>query len=356
VYSWLRSSGAIASLEPQSLAGLIHPELSEDGRFLVFESWSTNLVPDDTNNVGDIFVLDRVTNTSERVSTGYDGSESNSQSSQPAISADGRIVAFRSYATNLVPDDTTGGWNTFSDLFVFDRATGETTRVSVSDAGDEAQADSGDAAVSPDGRFVAFNSCASNLVPDDHNSECDVFVSNLDAGTVERVSIAYDGAEANGDSFAPAISSGGRFVVFESRASNLVADDTNGYNDVFLVDRETDTIERVSVSAEGVEANFYAVAPDITPDGRFVVFASLAQTLVPDKTTGAFDIFLVDRQLGTVERISTSAAGGQANGDSYDPVVSDDGQVVAFRSEASNLTPGDANGVDDLYVVDRSAP
>jgi Tol biopolymer transport system component len=198
-------------------------DINADGRFVAFESGASNLVPGDTNGVPDIFVRDRATGTTERVSVSSEGVEGNSVSWNPAISPDGRYVVFMSYASNLVTGDT----NLSGDIFVHDRQTGVTERVSVSNGSTEGNGDSFDPAVSTYGRYVAFISFASNLVTGDTNNRSDIFVHDRQTGVTERVSVSSAGAQSNGFSELPDISGDGRFVTYYSAASNLVQNDTN---------------------------------------------------------------------------------------------------------------------------------
>ena len=206
-----------------------------------------------------------------------------------------------------------------------------------------------------DGRFVAFGSDATNLVTGDTNAVSDAFVYDRVTGTTERVSVSSAGAEANGTSFAPAISADGRFVAFPSEATNLVPGDTNGVTDVFVRDRLTGTTERVSVSSAGAEANGTSFAPAISADGRFVAFPSEATNLVPGDTNGATDVFVRDRLTATTDRVSVDSAGAQANDRSDFPAISADGSVVAFVSTATNLVPDDTN-VCGSFMTPGSCP
>ena len=325
------------------------PAISADGRFVAFNSGASNLVPGDTNGREDVFVRDRVTGTTERVSVGSAGEEGNSGSEWSAISADGRYVAFASRASNLVPGDTNGT----NDVFVRDRLTGTTERVSVSSTGEEGNGHSGFPAISADGRYVAFDSWTSNFVPGDTNGSRDIFVRDRVTDTTERVSVSSTGAEGNDYSNFAAISADGRYVAFASRASNLVPGDTNGTNDVFARDRVADTTERVSVRSSGEQENGWSVGPTISADGRYVAFYSEASFLVPGDTIGTNDVLVRDRVNGTTERVSVSSTGEEGNGDSESPAISADGRYVAFESWASNLVPGDTNGVWDIFVWDR---
>src|SRR5207249_1268748 len=212
-----------------------HPALSADGRFVAFGSDATNLVAGDTNGTTDVFVHDRQTGTTERVSVASGGgTQGNGKSGGffafPALSADGRFVAFQSDATNLVAGDTNGT----TDVFVHDRQTATTERVSVNGF-------SAGPALSADGRFVAFHSTGSNLVAGDTNGATDVFVHDRQTGTTERVSGASDGTQGNDASAGPALSADGRLVAFHSSATNLVAGDANRAYDVFVHDRAVST-------------------------------------------------------------------------------------------------------------------
>ncbi len=327
------------------------PSLSADGRYVSYYAADDDLVLGDTNNAHDIFVHDRLTGQTTRVSMATGGGQGNGPSFYSAISADGRYVAFDSYATNLVPGDTT---NT-SDIFVHDRQTGHTTRVSVATDGGEANSSSYFPAISADGRYVAFSSSASNLVPGDTNNAPDIFVHDRQTGQTTRVNVATDGGEANGFSFDLAISADGRYVAFASSANNLVPGDTNEWTDIFAYDRLTGQTTRVSVTTGGGEPNGSSSAPAISGDGRYVAFTSWASNLVPGDTNGQHDIFVCDVWTGQTTRVSVAPGGGEANGPGSDePAISADGQHVAFTSAASNLVPNDTNGVSDVFVHDRS--
>ena len=333
------------------------PEVSSDGRYIVYDSYATNLVDDDTNGASDIFVRDVVLGTTTRVSVASDGTQGNGESRTPAISADGRFVSFNSAATNLVAGDTNG----YMDIFVHDMQTGVTTRVSVSSGGVQGNSISGDfSRLSADGRYVVFNSNASNLVPSDMNHTFDVFVHDMDTGTTERDSVDSAGREANGASDFPTISSDGRYVVFQSRASDLVGSDTNSVNDIFIHDRTTGRTDRVSVTSTGGEANCVpdgeggclggCTEPAVSADARYVAFAATSTNLVPGDTNHQEDVFLRDRRTGQTFRISVSVAGQQVKLGGHSPAISADGKVIAYESFGSNIVPGDTNGTGDIFV------
>ncbi|MCS7470455.1 S8 family serine peptidase [Stieleria sp. ICT_E10.1] len=354
VFVYDRTEGTIerVSLGGDATQGNGHssrPSISGDGRFVAFTSRASNLVPGDTNDWGDVFVYDRTEATIERVSTSGDATQGNEESAAPSISSDGRYVAFGSWASNLVPGDT----NDSADVFVYDRAEGTIQCVSLGAGASEGNGDSWSPSISADGRYVAFESDASNIVPGDTNGSYDIFVYDRTEGTIQRISTAGDASEANGHSFSPSISDDGRSVAFESRASNLFPGDTNGSSDVFVYDRNEDTIERVSRGGDTTEGNDWSEAPSISGDGHFVAFVSLANNLVPGDTNDARDIFVYDRTEGTVERVSLDGNATEGNGDSWSPSISSEGRFVAFESGASNLFPGDTNGAADVFVHDR---
>jgi len=325
------------------------PAISADGRWVAFESWASNLVAGDTNGQYDVFVHDRLAGTTVRVSVGPGGAQGNLGSWFAAVSGDGRFVAFTSHASTLVTGDTNGGY----DVFVHDQQTAVTRRVSVGPAGAQGNAASHLPAISADGRWVAFQSDASNLVVGDTNFERDVFVHDQQTQTTTRVSLGPGGAEGNASSLTPALSADGRWVTFESVATNLVAGDTNGAPDVFVHDRQTGTTTRVSVGPGGLEANGFSEYSTISADGRWVTFHSGAGNLVAGDTNGRADAFVHDRQTGTTERVSVGPGGVEGNTESAGPAISADGRWVVFHSLASNLVTGDTNGEWDVFAHDR---
>lgn len=338
---------SVASSGAQANRGSSQARISADGRYVAFGSDASNLVANDTNNARDIFVHDRLTGITTRVSVDSSGAQANNHSTEPSISADGRFVAFRSYASNLVAGDTNGTY----DIFVHDRDTGITSRVSVASNGAQSNRESGEPSLSADGRHVAFWSAASNLVADDTNDAIDIFIHDRDTGETVRASLANSGAQGNDDSFRPSISANGRQVAFQSRASNLVEGDTNGASDVFVYDRDTHTITRVSVASNGAQGNGASGEPGLSADGRYVAFESSASNLVAGDTNGAADIFVHDRESGATVRVNLASDGAQADGDSYLPRLTADGGHVAFHSLAKNLVADDTNDTSDVFVA-----
>lgn len=327
------------------------PALSADGRYVAFASAASNLVSGDTNSATDIFVHDRATGQTSRVSISSGSQQGNGSSIEPALSADGEVVAFSSSASNLVPGDT----NNNSDVFVHDRASDQTSRVSVSSTGTQGQGGSTNPALSADGRIVAFEADASNanLVPGDTNGELDIMAHDRVSGLTTRVSVNSSNQQSNGFSLNPALSGAGKYVAFESGADNLVANDTNIDGDVFVRDRFSGQTERVSVSSSGGQGNRFSAFPSLSDDGQIVAFFSFASNLVADDTNDDADVFVHDRTSGRTERVSVSSSGDQGNGDSNFADLSGNGRYVAFSSSANNLVPDDSNNEIDVLVRDR---
>ncbi|MBM7171212.1 PD40 domain-containing protein [Streptomyces sp. G44] len=343
----LASGGAQTSTQLTDSA----PVLSADGRYAAFTSDAATLVPGDKNLAPDVFVRDRSTGTTERVSLTDGDTESAPAewSDEPSISGDGRYVAFESVARALVSGDTNG----HRDVFVRDRTTGTTQRVSVAGNGTQGNNWSFDPSISTDGRYVAFRSGASNLVPGDTNAADDIFVHDRQARTTQRVSVAGGGAQGNGESRTPSISADGRYVAYTSAASNLVPGDTNAAEDVFVRDLTSGTTQRVSVTGTGGQGGRESSSPSISADGRHVAFSSSAPDLVPGDTNGRIDAYVRDRQAGTTQRVSVADNGTQGDGHSGSVSISGDGRRVAFSSSAGNLIARDANAVSDIFVHDQ---
>lgn len=353
---------SVSSSGAQALGESLDPAVSQDGRFVAFVSGAGNLVAGDTNGVRDVFVRDRKNKTTERVSISTSGKQGSgdsgggiSYSRSVAISANGRYVAFLSHAPDLVANDTNG----VADVFVRDRQQRTTRRVSVSSTGAQVLNHSGLAgvAVSADGRYVAFESHAAGLVGDDTNGFDDIFVHDRQSGETRRVSLGRGGAQVRGASFFPALSADARYVAFASEAPDVVSGDTNGTTDVFVHDRQSGVTARASVGPGGVQGSMpsgrYGVA--ISADGRFAAFAADAPQLVSGDTNSTTDVFVRDRVGGRTERVSVGTGMVQANSWSFQPSISRDGRFVAFGSWASSLVSPDDNGVPDVFLRDRTA-
>jgi Tol biopolymer transport system component len=328
----------------QANGGSFDATVSGGGRFVAFDSDASNLVPYDVNGATDIFVRNRVRSNTRRISVSTRGRQANGDSYDPAISEDGRFVAFSSYASNLVWRDT----NHLGDIFVRDRSLSRTRRVSVSTSGHQADGASFDAAISGDGRSVAFDSLATNLVQADTNGVSDVFVRR--GGRTVRASMNSKGIQGHRPSGSPSLSSDGRLVAFTSYAPNLVPGDTNHVPDVFVRDLSTRRTIRVSVGQGGTQADGASFDPVISADGRFVAFQSMAANLVPGDTQGYSDVFVRDLEARTTVRVGVGSLGSEGNAGSFRPSLSADGAVVAFESDASNLVAGDTNDARDVFA------
>ena len=334
------------------------PATDGSGNIVVFYSDATNLVLGDTNRARDVFARDLGAGTTERLSVSSAGQQadgaSHGQGMPPGISGDGDVVAFYSDATNLVANDV----NDETDVFVRVRSANTTERVSLATDGSAGNGPSLNPSVSGDGRYIVFQSLASNLVASDTNGHADIFVRDRVANTTERI---CDGVQGNGDSSTPSVSADGRLVAFASDASNLVANDTNNASDIFVCDRETGSITRVSVGPTGVQAACpksskaanCSILPSISDDGVVVGFKSIATNLVADDTNGYVDVFVYDRTAEVTERISVGVGGRNSDAVSFPPTLSADGRWVAFGSLATNLTAGDNPRVANVFVRDR---
>jgi Tol biopolymer transport system component len=334
------------------------PALSANGRYVAFWSFASNLVPGDTNGTSDVFVHDRSTGVTERVSVTSKGRQAvggdaggvlDTNFGRPVITPDGRYVAWASSATNLGKGDR----NNAVDIFLRDRSAGTTERVTVGMRKAEPNGESSHPAISPDGRFVAFQSFADNLVPSDTNFTSDVFRIDRQTGAVIRVSLTSAGQQADNASGAPSITANGQLVAFQSSSVLLPGEPEDSADDVYVRDVPAATTE--GISTFGSQVLGHSGAATITPDGRFVAFNSSDDGLVPGDTNNSYDIFVHDRTTHAVERVSLNNVGEQGNDWSLSPSISGDGRFVAFQSFADNLVTGDGNFDFDVFLRDHTA-
>ena len=341
------------------------PVVSANGRFVAFESFAFNIVPDGNNGRNDIFYRDLQTGVTTLVSVNLSGTGGgNGDSQNPAISGDGRYVVFESRASNLVSLDN----NTFSDIFVRDMQTGITSLVSVNAAGNgSGNSESRKPTISANGRVIAFESAASNLVSIPTNGNGDVFARDLQTGTTSLVSCNVDcTASGNSNSFtsnvpkdkAPRanISNDGRIIVFESRATNLVTIPMapNGFTEVFARDLQTGTTTLLSVNIQGT-MSVGGEVPVISGNGRYAVFQSSAPDITANDSGGGLDLFRRDLQTGATTMVSATTSNGGSNGPSnfgYFPVISTDGRYVTFQSNAKGYVASDQNNGYDAFRRD----
>jgi hypothetical protein len=327
--------------------------ISDDGNRIAFASLSDNLVANDTSDI-DVFVRDRRAGTTVRVSVRTNGVQANNNCENPRISADGNVVVFDSEATNLVAGDR----NRASDVFVHDLTTGITSRVSLTSASGESSGDSYLGAISSDGRYVAFESSATDLVPGDTNGVPDIFVRDRVAGTTMRANVDSVGNEANGSSFFPSLSRDGRFVVFTSRATNLDPNDVDGNTDAYLHDMTTGVTALVSVDSNGVKADLDSSHPVVSDDGRYVAFVSYADNLVPNDVNFGQDVFVHDLVAGTTWCASVDSNGRISSRFDLTTLgidLSGDGRFVLYDSPAQDLVDGDLNGENDQFSHENLA-
>jgi Tol biopolymer transport system component len=341
---------SVDSLGAEADGDSFEPSISADGRYVAFESLATNLVSADTNTKSDVFVHDRETGQTVRVSVSSAGAEAGDHSFLPAISGSGRFVAFQSDADDLVPGDL----NTQIDIFVHDLFDGSTERVSVDSLGNEADGESFAPEISGDGDLLAFRSAATNLVAGDGNGKLDVFVHERSTGLTTRVSVSSLGAEGDDNCGSLALSADGQVVAFESKSTNLVAGDTNTKTDIFAHDRTSGATTRVSVATGGAQASDHSIACSISADGDRILFQSAADDLIAGDSNGKKDQFLHVRSTGVTSLVSRTVSGGLTNGDSLVGALSADGRQIGFESAATNVVPADSNGKRDIFCV--SAP
>jgi Tol biopolymer transport system component len=327
------------------------PTVSGDGQWIAFQSDAFNLVANDSNSTTDIFLHQRDFARTIMISINSQGEQGNSTSSEPSISADGRYIAFHSYASNLVANDT----NKKSDIFVYERETGTLSRVSVRSKGEQVNGPSFGAAINENGRFIAFSSDANDLVDNDNNEVIDVFVHDRAMLETVRVSVNSEGEAGNDASYYASISADGRMVAFQSRATNLVAGDSNEVEDIFVHNLETGETQRVSVNDKGIAGEAASFAPQISGNGRFVVFNSNADNLVADDDNQGTDVFVYDLAEKNIRRLTLNSQNDRnPRAALYAPSISYDGRWAAFESKAWNLVANDFNEAMDIFLYDRA--
>ncbi len=330
------------------------PAVSGDGKVVSFGSNANNIVRRDWNNAQDVFVRDLATGVNTRVSVATDGTAGNGGSLAPSLSHDGRFVAFQSTARNLVPGDT----NSVADIFVHDRQTSTTTRVSVATDGTQADAASRDARMSADGRWVVFSTTATNLVPGAVGKNRKVLVHDRQTGSTSEVSVRPDGTSGTKNSEAPTISADGRYVAFLSYDHDIVPATRRHYNSAYVRDLHTGTTVRANTTPLA-DLGHAIVSPNTTvtvsPDGRYATFFTDG-TMVAEDTNNVADAYRYELATGEVVRVSVGTDGVQTDKASgfalSGATLSADGRYIVFDSQATNLVPGDTNDARDIFVRD----
>ena len=336
-----KSSAGVAATTPIDSAAI-----SRGGRFVVFASPADNLVPGDNNNHIDVFVRDRKKGKTKRVSIRTDGGQAaNGHSRGGSISEDGRYVVFNSAANNLVPGDDNGK----RDIFLHDRKKGKTRRISRHSNGTQADDHSGSSVISADGRFVAYDSSATNLVNNDGNAAIDIFLYDRLRKKTRRLSVSSSEKQGNGDSRVPQISATGRYITFSSEAENLVGNDSNLKRDVFIRDRRKGRTKRVSIRGKATQANNISASSGVSDNGRFVTFSSSADDLVANDGNNVSDVFIRDRRKSKTKRVSIRTGGAEATKAVYGGALSGDGRFVTFQTDSA-LVSKDTNNKEDVYV------
>ena len=313
------------------------PNLSTNGQYVVFGSQAANLVPGDTNGVADVFVNDRGTGVTERVSVSSAGVQGNQPLNyEPTVSDDGDVIAFASFSSNLDPNCP----GTIGQVFVRTRSAGTTECISIDAGGAEGNGTSGVPNISANGRYVVFDSEASNLVAGDTNATQDIFVRDLVTDTTERVNLKRNGSQSAGSAFWPDISDDGHYVAYRTAVGDLDPDCPAGTSQVYVTDRINATNDCVSVDSGGQPGNDYSDQPRLSGDGRYVAFFARASNLDPAcPTTGPAQAYLHDRDTGTTTCESVDGTGAQGDEDSFFPELSGDGRTMSFLSSATNLDP-----------------
>jgi len=316
---------------------------SADGRFVVFSSFASDLAPEDKNGLEDVFLFDRVTNLVTLVSRAADGNSGNGPSNGAVISADGNTIAFETSATNLFNDNNGG----VQDVVIFSRISNTFEVANLDDPGNQFEFAASSPSLSADGRFVAFDS-ASALVAEALNGSRGIYVRDLFLNTTQLVSRTPGGAFPNEESTDPVISADGNFVAFVSRATDIVPGVANVAN-IFYINRNTLVTQLASKNG-----NADSSRPAISGNGAVVGFDSEATSLVSEDFNGTPDVFVWTAATDTVELISGLPGGDSTNGSSFDASLNEDGNLVLFRSSVDILVPGDSNGVDDIFLRNRT--
>ncbi|WP_148615361.1 TolB family protein [Nocardioides rubriscoriae] len=326
-------------------SGGLDPALSSDGDWVAWTSPSEPIANVDTNGTTDVYLTDRRTGATTLVSRSLTAAAGDQASGRGDVSEGGRYVVFQSTATDLVP----GPAGSATQVYRFDRSTGAVVRVSATPAGAPGNGSSVDVAISDDGRWVVFTSAATDL-GGDSDADDDVYLWDASTRRSRLVSVTPGGLDGNGPSMLPAVSRDGRFVSFSSDASDLVSGDTNAQTDVFVRDVTGRKTVLVSHAPGGGPADGPSYTSSVSDDGTRVAFDSRATDLTRGGAPTRYDVFLWTRGARAV-RLLTPRIGSGDDLDAYEPSLSGDGRWVAFPSDSTRLVRGDTNGVTDVFVA-----
>jgi hypothetical protein len=347
---------SVSNTEKPGNDGSFDPQMSPNGRYVVFESKASNLVSNDVEDTqNDIFLRDRELGKTTLVNRNSAGVKANGYSDDGYVSANGKVVVFESQASNLAPKDLPGRGQDATDVFVRNLGTGKTKLVSAAMSGQEPDEDSADVSISGDGKLAVFESDATNLVPNDTNGESDIFLRDLAAGTTTRISVSSDEAQGNDESESPIISTDGTAVAFESDSTNFDDHEVegDGDDDIFVRDLVTGQTTRAALSSSEQASDNGSSDPSISATGDYVAFNSFATNFSDSDPDFVGDVFVRDMIAGTTDLVSLSSAEAPGTLGSFDTAVSQSGRYVVFVSE-DPFVANDTNDVEDVYLRDRT--
>ena len=325
--------------------------VSAHGRIVAFFAASDNIIPGGPSDTSaGILVRDRLTGTTVRADVSPTGGPADNFGEEPLVSRNGRTVAFVSYASNLVANTTNG----LGNVFLRDLLTGATTRASLGSGGQQPDRNCQLAALSADGQVVAFTTSATNLTPLSGRFYVNLYVRDLATGTTTLETPSRRGGLANAPTFEASLSGNGRFLAFASYAHNLVRATRLGHHqNVFLRDRRKGRTVLVSATPDGGEGNGISFGPFVTDDGATVAFSSFATDLVPGGTSGQGDVFLRHVRTGATERVRFTTGDVEPDSGVFLADMTPDGRFLLVRSSAGNLVPNDTNSDNDFFLFDR---
>lgn len=334
----------------QADADSFEPEISGNGASIVYSSLASNITPFTpaaTTTIRNVYLSHLDGRRNERVSLGLAAADTDGDSVRPSISYDASKVAYESVATNLTVEGTGGT----SQVYLWTAAVGNKL-ISVDALGGPGNGASRNARIAAGGGWIAFESDATDLRPlEDLDPITDIYVADLSTGALALASTSATGVKANAPCVDPSISADGRYVAFSSAASNLVPGDLNSASDIFVKDLVTGEVRRVSVTSDGVESDGNSIRPHLSSDGSMVVFESRASNLILFDLNGMDDAFAHELATAKTYRVSVRTFGEEATGGaSIEPRLSGDGRFVVLNSDAVNLVDADTNSMRDVFI------